>query len=164
MSGHKIYARHSGVKKEDRLSIPLIKRCVSSVLCIEGVGLPCEVSVLITDDHIIRGINLEFRGIDKATDVLSFPMVEFSPAGWADPGDLATDPDSGLFPLGEIVISAQRVAEQAHEYSHTLDRETAYLTVHSVLHLLGYDHEDDPAAKRLMRNREKIIMMALGLK
>jgi len=126
------------------------------------VGLPCEVSVLVTDDKGISDINREYRGVEGPTDVLSFPMLEFSPPGWADPGVGAVDPESGLAPLGEIVLSAERVAAQALENGQSRERETAYLTVHSVLHLLGYDHIDEADGKRLMRGREIIIMQEMG--
>jgi len=114
--------------------------------------------VLITDDESIRKINLEFRNIDKATDVLSFPMLEFSPPGWTDPGFHAVDPETGLIALGEIVLSAEKVKKQAHLYNQTVERETAYLTIHSVLHLLGYDHLDEAKGKKQMREREKEIL------
>ena len=162
MTGYRIYARHSGVSISDRLSIPLIKRAVREALRLEGVDKPCEVSVLITNDQGIRGINREFRGIDEPTDVLSFPMIDFSPPGWTDPGPGAEDPDTGLIPLGEIVLSADRVIKQAHEHRQTRERETTYLTVHSVLHLLGYDHTDEAEGKRKMREREKLIMKGIG--
>lgn len=161
MSEHRIYSRHCGVKAEYRLSIPLIKRCVRAALDLEGVDMPCEVSVLITDDSGISGINSEYRGIDKPTDVLSFPMQEFYPPGWTAPDHGAVDPETELLPLGEIILSAERVDKQAREYGQTRERETAYLTVHSVLHLLGYDHVDEADGKRLMRGREKQIMQYL---
>ena len=155
---HKIYARHSGIKAGERLSIPLIKRCVRETLSAEGVDVPCEVSVLITDDKSICAINSQFRGIESPTDVLSFPMQQFTAPGWASPGEGLADPGTGLLPLGEIALSAERVISQAGEYGHTKDRETAYLTVHSVLHLLGYDHTDEAEGKKLMRTREKLVM------
>jgi len=158
MRSHKVYIRHSGVKDEDKLSIVLIRSCIKKTLNFEGVDMPCEVSVVITDDKTIRDINYEFRGVDKPTDVLSFPMFEFSPPGWTDPGSNALDPETGLVPLGEIILSAERVAAQANEYGQSLERETAYLTVHSVLHLLGYDHVDEAGEKKMMREREIEIM------
>ena len=162
MTGHRIYARHSGLADDTRLSIPLIKKCIRAALRFEGVDIPCEVSVLITDDEGIRDINREFRGIDKATDVLSFPALEFTAPGWGGRGECAPDPETGLLPLGDIVLSAGRVEEQAKEHAQSRERETAYLTVHSVLHLLGYDHVDEAAQKRLMRAREKEIMKSVG--
>ena len=161
MSEHKIFARHSGVKKLDRLFIPLIKRCAWVTLNLESVDVPCEISVLITNNQEIRKINKEFRGIDKSTDVLSFPMHTFIPGKFKDTPDMI-DPATGLLPLGEIVMSAERVSKQAHKYMHTRERETAYLTIHSVLHLLGYDHYGDETQARNMREQEKRIMWELG--
>ena len=160
---HRIYARHSGVDAASRLSIPLIKRCVRITLRLEGVDMPCEVSALITDDRRLRELNCEFRGIDKPTDVLSFPMLEFSPPGWATPGDEAVDRETGLLPLGEIIISAERIDRQAREYGQTRERETAYIVVHSVLHLLGYDHIDEAEEKKRMRGREKEILEHISI-
>jgi len=165
MIRHKIYARHNAVAINDRLDIPLIKKSVRVSLESEGVETPCEVSVLITNDLVIKEINREFRGIDAPTDVLSFPMQEFTEAGWKnrirDEFD-NIDPETGLVPLGEIVLSAERVAAQASGFGHAPERETAYLTVHSVLHLLGYDHLDEAAGKRNMRKREERIMKEIG--
>lgn len=105
--------------------------------------------------------NLETRGVDRPTDVLSFPMFELSPgekprAEWADP-------DTGKVFLGDMVISLERANEQAEEYGHSLERELCYLTVHSVLHLLGYDHLDEGPMKRQMREREEKILTEMGL-
>ncbi|MCL2151368.1 MAG: rRNA maturation RNase YbeY [Oscillospiraceae bacterium] len=161
MSEHKIVARHSGVKKTDRLFIPLIKRCVWITLNVEGVDVPCEISVLITNNKEIRKLNKEFRGIDKSTDVLSFPMHVFLPGRFSATPDMI-DLATGLLPLGEIVISAERVGKQAHKLMHTRERETVYLTIHSVLHLLGYDHYGDETEARNMRESEKRIMWELG--
>ena len=163
MSEHRIYARHSGVKNADRLPIPQIKKYIRAALRVEGVDKPCEVSVLITDDRGIRKINAEFRGKDSATDVLSFPMQDLSLSGWVDPGPASVDPETGTIPLGEIVLSAERVRAQAREYGHSADRETAYLTIHSVLHLLGYEHVSLDEHKKEMRKREKAIMREIGI-
>ena len=159
---HCIYARHSRTTGKNRLTIPLIKHCVRVALRCENVDIPCEVSVLITDDRGISEINRDFRGIDKSTDVLSFPMQEFSPPGWAPPEYDAIHPATGLVPLGDIVLSAEHVDKQARDNYQTREHETAYLTIHSVLHLLGYDHIDEAEEKKLMRAREKEIMSALG--
>ena len=161
MNEHKIYARHSGVKKSDRLFIPLIKRSVWVTLRVEGVSIPCDISVLITNNREMRRINKEFRGIDKATDVLSFPMHEFIPGKFKNDSGMI-DPATGLLPLGEIVLSAERVDKQALKYMHTRERETAFLTIHSMLHLLGYDHYGEAEETRKMREREKKIMWELG--
>jgi len=158
MIKHKIYARHSKVGVKDRLPLPLIRECIRRTLNAENVDMPCEVSVLITDDSIIHTINLEYRGVDKATDVLSFPMLEFSPPGWASTDSTAIDPETELVPLGEIILSATQVKKQAEQYNKTIGQEAAYLTVHSVLHLLGYDHIDEADGKKQMRDREKAIL------
>ena len=159
---HIISARHSRTSANIRLSIPLIKHCVRIALLCEHADIPCEVSVLITDDRGICELNREYRGVEKSTDVLSFPMQEFCPPGWANPGNDAIHPETGLLPLGDIVLSAERVEKQARENFQTRERETAYLTVHSVLHLLGYDHIDEAKDKKLMREREKAIMREMG--
>ena len=161
MSDNKVYARHSGVRESDRLFIPLIKRCVWVALRVEGVEVPCETNILITNNREIRKINKKFRGIDKATDVLSFPMQELAPGKFKYTPEMI-DPETGLLPLGEIVLSAERVTKQARKYLHTRERETAYLTIHSVLHLLGYDHSGEMDDTKRMRDREKNIMWELG--
>jgi len=160
---HKIYARHSGVAAADRLRIPLIKHCVKTALRLEKVDKPCEVSLLVTDDETISWMNNEYRGVESPTDVLSFPMLVFDPPGWTVLGPGAKDPETGLIPLGEIILSAESVKRQAKEYGHTSERETAYLTVHSVLHLLGYDHTDEADGKKRMREREEKIMEEIGI-
>ena len=148
----------------DRLSIPLIKRCIRHTLRLEGVDIPCEVSVLITDDIGIREINREFRKIDRSTDVLSFPAQEILSPGRIIHQHGSIDSETGLLPLGDIVFSAERVGIQASENAQTRERETAYLTIHSVLHLLGYDHTDEAEGKRLMREREREILEELRVK
>lgn len=161
MNEHKIYARHNGVKKPDRLFIPLIKRCVWATLQVERVNVPCEISVLITGNRQIRSINKEFRGIDKSTDVLSFPMQVLVPGRFMHEPSMI-DPATGLLPLGEIILSAERVDKQAQKFVHSRERETAYLTIHSVLHLLGYDHYGEVEEARRMREQEKKVLKELG--
>ena len=141
--------------------INLLQRVISTALDAEGVDMPCEVNVLITDDEEIHAINLEQREVDRATDVLSFPMFELQPGELPDE-DWA-DPDTGLVPLGDMVISLERCAAQAEEFGHSLERELSYLAVHSTLHLLGYDHMDEGEQKRQMREREEIILGGLGI-
>lgn len=161
MKGHKIYARHSDVREAHKLFLPLIKRCVWVVLEVEKVDIPCEVSVLITSNWHIRELNNKFLGIDKPTDVLSFPMHNLIP-GQLQLEPHSVDPATGLLPLGEIVLSAEQVDRQARKLRHSRERETAYLTVHAMLHLLGYDHYGDELEIRSMREREKLVMMELG--
>ena len=141
----------------------LLKTCIETALAEEGVDVPCEVDVLITDDEGIHQINLEQREVDRPTDVLSFPMFYFRP-GKPPKGDaLDVDPETGLLPLGDMVISYERAQAQAEEYGHSVQRELGYLAVHSVLHLLGYDHMDEGEEKRQMREREEAIMSVLQL-
>jgi probable rRNA maturation factor len=117
---------------------------------------------MVTCDRDMREINYSCRGVDMTTDVLSFPMHYLVPGNFEVAAD-AADRETGLFLLGDIVLSAERVILQAQEYGRTKKQETAYLTVHSVLHLLGYDHMDEAEDKRKMRGREKEIMRRLGM-
>ena len=134
-----------------------IRTCINAVLKAEGVTAKCEINVLVTDDAGIREINRTSRNIDSATDVLSFPMFELAPgelpADWTE----YEDPDTGLVPLGDMCISLERAIAQAKEFGHTTRREVGYLTIHSMLHLLGYDHLDAGPQKRQMRAREEAI-------
>ncbi len=142
----------------------LLHRCITTALEAEGVALPCEVDVLVTDNDGIHSINLEMRGVDRPTDVLSFPAFDLTPGQPPTESDVnRCDPESGLFPLGDMVISLERAQEQAREFGHSLQRELGYLTVHSVLHLLGYDHLDEGPQKARMRAREDVIMKSLGI-
>ena len=128
----------------------------------EGMDLACEINVLLTDDEGIHQVNLDMRGVDRPTDVLSFPMFDLSPG--EKPGEEHEDPDTGLVPLGDMCISLERAAAQAEEYGHSVERELSYLAVHSVLHLLGYDHMDEGPMKAQMRRREEHILEGLGIR
>ena len=139
----------------------LLRRVISAALDAEGVDVPCEVDVLITDDEEIHAINLEQRQVDRPTDVLSFPMFDLAPGD--KPEEDWADPATGLVPLGDMVISLERCAAQAREFGHPLERELAYLAVHSALHLLGYDHMDEGPMKAQMREREEAILGLLGI-
>ncbi len=134
----------------------VIRKVVRATLEAEGVELPCEVDVLLTSDSGIKKLNKTHRGIDKATDVLSFPALELHPGTL--PTEEDADPGTGLVPLGDMAISVERVAAQAKEYGHSNRRVLSYLVTHSVLHLLGYDHMDEGPMKAQMRAREKAIM------
>lgn len=134
-----------------------IKTCINAVLKQEGVPVKCEINVLVTDDKGIREINRTSRNIDNATDVLSFPMFELSPGELPQDWSEFQDPDTGLVPLGDMCISLERAISQAQEFGHTTRREVGYLTIHSMLHLLGYDHLDEGPQKRQMRAREEAI-------
>ena len=139
----------------------LIRRTIRTALAAEGLTAPCEVDVLLTDDEAIHQINRDMREVDRATDVLSFPEFELTPGQLPGPED--ADPGTGLIPLGDMVLSMERVAAQAREYGHSKRRELSYLVTHSVLHLLGYDHLDEGPMKAQMRAREEAIMALLGL-
>ena len=134
-----------------------IRTCINAVLKAEGVAAKCEINVLVTDDAGIREINRTSRNIDSATDVLSFPMFELAPGELPEDWTEYEDPDTGLVPLGDMCISLERAVAQAKEFGHTTRREVGYLTIHSMLHLLGYDHLDEGPQKRQMRAREEAI-------
>lgn len=134
-----------------------IRTCINAVLKAEGVTAKCEINVLVTDDAGIREINRTSRNIDSATDVLSFPMFELAPGELPTDWTEYEDPDTGLVPLGDMCISLERAIAQAKEFGHTTRREVGYLTIHSMLHLLGYDHLDEGPQKWQMRAREEAI-------
>lgn len=138
-----------------------IRKCIHATLAAEGVNTPCEINVLVTDDAGIQIVNRESRNLDKPTDVLSFPMFQLEagnpPADWEE----YKDPDTGLVPLGDMCISLERAVAQAQEFGHSARREVGYLTIHSMLHLLGYDHLDEGEQKRQMRSREEAIAAAI---
>ena len=135
----------------------IIRKCIETTLSAEGITVPCEINVLVTNDKGIRAINQACRGIDKPTDVLSFPMFQLEagnpPADWEE----LMDPETDMCPLGDMAISFERATNQAKEFGHSTRREVGYLTIHSMLHLLGYDHLDEGAQKAQMRGREEII-------
>ena len=139
----------------------LIRRTIRTALSAEGVTLPCEVDVLLTDDEGIHRINLDMRQVDRPTDVLSFPEFDLAPGEHPGPED--ADPGTGLIPLGDMVLSMERVAAQAKEFGHSRRRELAYLVTHSVLHLLGYDHEAGGLEAVRMREKEEAVLIQLGL-
>lgn len=130
---------------------------------LEYVECPYEaqVSILVTDEDVIHGLNLAHRGIDRATDVLSFPMVEYETPGdfsfLEEDGADCFDPDTGELLLGDIVICASRVLAQAKEYGHSTRREFAFLVAHSMLHLFGYDHMEAGEAAEMEQKQEEIL-------
>lgn len=138
-----------------------LRRVVRAALEAEEVETPCEVNILVTDDAGIHQVNLEMRNVDAPTDVLSFPMFELWPGD--KPSEEDADPATGLVPLGDMCVSLERAKAQAKEYGHSNRRELAYLAVHSVLHLLGYDHLDEGPMKAQMRAREETILSGLGM-
>ena len=152
------------IETDIELGIPcqeLLDRCLEAVMDEEGCPFEAQVEVVITDNASIHEVNKEFRGVDAPTDVLSFPMIEYeepSEFDWLEEYDEYFHPDTGELMLGDMMISVPRCEEQGEEFGHGYDRELMYLTVHSVLHLLGYDHVDEGPMKRQMREREKEIM------
>ncbi|MBP3413394.1 MAG: rRNA maturation RNase YbeY [Oscillospiraceae bacterium] len=159
----KLIIRYSN-KKDKNPAITLhLHRCIKAALAAEGVTVPCEINILVTDDQGIRVINQTTRGIDKETDVLSFPMFQFEPGNFPEDVSELMDPQTGLLPLGDMAISLERAKDQAKRFGNSLKREVGYLTIHSILHLLGYDHLDEGEQKRQMRIREEIIAEELGL-
>jgi probable rRNA maturation factor len=135
----------------------LVRAAILATLAYEGYGQSCEVSVTFTDDEGIHAVNREYRGIDKPTDVLSFPLTDF---------ERTEEPvaDEPTLSLGDIVVSLERAAAQAEEFGHSADRELAFLCVHSTLHLLGYDHELSDADDEDMRRRQREILDQMGMK
>ena len=135
----------------------IIRRCVEETLFAEGIDVPCEINVLVTNDRGIHAINKASRNIDAPTDVLSFPMFQLEPGNPPEDWEEFLDPETGLCPLGDMCISLERANAQAKEFGHSAKREVGYLTIHSMLHLLGYDHLDEGEMKAAMRSREEAI-------
>ncbi|MEW6661584.1 MAG: rRNA maturation RNase YbeY [Bacillota bacterium] len=134
----------------------LLERVANLVLRLARVSLEAEVSLVLVDDQEIQRLNLEYRGVDAPTDVLSFAMQE---TGEEEPEILGVEP--GLL-LGDVIISLETAARQAEEYGHSLEREIGFLAVHGILHLLGYDHQD-PEETKVMRQAEETVLADLGL-
>jgi len=135
----------------------IITKCIETTLAAENINVPCEINVMVTNDKGIHAINLASRQIDRPTDVLSFPMFELEPGNPPEDWDDYLDFETDMCPLGDMCISLERAMLQAKEYGHSVKREVGYLTIHSMLHLLGYDHLDEGEMKRQMRAREEAI-------
>ena len=135
----------------------IIRQCIAACMREENVTVDCEINILITDDNGIRVINNASRDIDSATDVLSFPMFQLTPGIPPEDSVEYIDPETGLCPLGDMALSLERAVAQAKEFGHSVRREVGYLTIHSMLHLLGYDHLDEGEQKKQMRKREEEI-------
>jgi probable rRNA maturation factor len=145
-------------QKKEKIPVgtrPLIRKCCTGVIRHEKIDFPVEVSVSFVDNEQIRELNAEYRNKDAATDVLSFPLGE------NDVYDINEETGASL--LGDIVISVERAMEQAESYGHSLDREIGFLTVHSMFHLLGYDHETGEEDAKEMRRCEEEVLQAIGL-
>ena len=152
-----IYFMNDQDKKEITYKLKMLMRSsIVTSLAYEGFNNDCQVSLTFTDNEGIRRLNSEYRGIDAPTDVLSFPLIDF------EGGDEPPAEESEIM-LGDIVISLERAEEQAREFGHSVERETAFLCVHSMLHLLGYDHETSEEDDRDMRTRQRVIMELMGL-
>lgn len=133
----------------------LIRKCCQAVLSEEGFGNDAEVSVSFVDNAEIRQLNKIYRDKDKSTDVLSFPLGEN--------GVYDVNNETGAYLLGDVVISMETAVKQAHIYGHSLEREVSFLTVHSMLHLLGYDHETSALDAAKMHEKEEMILESLGV-
>ena len=132
----------------------LLRRCCTAVLKLENFAPQAEVNIIFVDDKTINEINLQQRDIDAPTDVLSFPLGEN--------GDYPINPENGNVMLGDIVISVERAVKQSLEFDHPLTRELGYLTTHSMLHLLGYDHVNGGLQATIMREKEETVMEQVG--
>lgn len=148
------------VNEEDAKYEEMILKVAQAVLKCENHTFDAEISVTLTDNKEIRNINSEHREIDKETDVLSFPLYDFETPSVFSEDQVLIDGDVRV--LGDIVISVEKIIEQAKEYGHSAEREMSYMTVHSMLHLLGYDHMTDED-KKLMRSREDAVMEYIGI-
>jgi probable rRNA maturation factor len=144
---------------QNEIDAMLIEQAVAAALAAEGVADAIEVSVLVTDDATLHQLNRDYRNVDAPTDVLSFADEEESDGA---PSAFVRPPDAPRY-LGDLAISYERVVVQAAEYGHSRARELAFLTVHGILHLLGYDHERGVADRAAMRAREEVIMQQIGL-
>jgi probable rRNA maturation factor len=151
-------------ESEKKLDIPykdIITAVIEESMDYEGCPYEAEVNVLITDNEDIRQINQEFRNIDNPTDVLSFPMVDYDfPSDFDRLEDMANDyfnPETGELLLGDIVISIDKVIEQAEKYGHSENREMAFLVAHSMLHLFGYDHMEEEERQIMEQKQEEIL-------
>ena len=161
----RIYLENEGDLELDLNYQEVAQRVGDAVLDYEQCPYESEVELLLTMDEEIREMNREFRDIDRATDVLSFPMIAYeSPADLAflEEDESCFDPDTGELMLGNIVISKQKVVEQAEEYGHTVEREYAFLIAHSMLHLLGYDHMEEEE-RAVMEKKQREILDGLGI-
>ena len=147
---HKINMTFSCFTLKKPVISAIIKKAIDTTLSAEGVIAACEINVLVTDDKGIRAINSASRNIDKATDVLSFPMFQLTAGQPPQEWNGFLDPETGLCPLGDMAISIERASAQANAFGHSLRRELGYLTIHSMLHLLGYDHLDEGIQKQQM--------------
>lgn len=158
---HQIAVRFETEVKDKENLEKLIKTCAERVLESENVSFSAQIDVCVVNSEEIKEINAEYREKDAVTDVLSFPMYEFL-NGQAEE-TLEEEPETGCVMLGDMILCYERAEEQAKEFGHTAERECGYLTTHSVLHLLGYDHERNDTDTKLMREKEEDNLTFLGL-
>lgn len=154
---HKINITYEIFTLKQPFITSIIRKCIESTLMAEGITADCEINVLVTNDRGIHAINRASRNIDRATDVLSFPMFQLEAGNPPRDWDEYLDAETDMCPLGDMCISLERATAQAKEFNHSVKREVGYLTIHSVLHLLGYDHLDEGEQKKQMRAREEAI-------
>lgn len=158
---HQINIGFETAVEDEQAVAELVRTCALRVLESEDVPFDAEIDVTVVDADAIREMNAEYRDKDAVTDVLSFPMYEFYNGEPRE--ELECEPDSGCVMLGDMILCYTRACEQAAAFGHSPARECGYLTTHSVLHLLGYDHERNDADTRLMRGKEEDNLAFLGL-
>lgn len=157
MAKLKVYVKNNQTEVKVPVGIRLlIRRCCQAVLATEKFGKDAEVSVSFVSNNEIKNLNKIYRNKDSVTDVLSFPLT-------GDDGSVEQNPDTGAVMLGDVVISLETAVKQAQNYGHSLEREVGFLTVHSMLHLLGYDHETSLLDQRIMREKEESVLDKLGI-
>ncbi|MBD5159972.1 MAG: rRNA maturation RNase YbeY [Ruminococcus sp.] len=157
MAKLKVYVKNNQTEVKVPVGIRLlIRRCCQAVLATENFGKDAEVSVSFVSNEEIRNLNKIYRNKDSVTDVLSFPLT-------SEDGTEEINPETNAVQLGDVVISLETAVKQAHNYGHSLEREVGFLTVHSMLHLLGYDHETSQLDQRIMREKEESVLEKLGI-
>lgn len=157
MVKRKVYIQNSQNKENLTTEMrSVVRRCCKATLESEGIEPPWEISVTFVDDYEIQELNRTFREKDYPTDVLSFPMSD-------EPGEYETDREDDTKVLGDVVISLERAKRQAEEYGHSFEREVGFLSVHSVLHILGYDHETSKEDEQSMFQKQELILLSLNM-
>ena len=157
MAKLKVYVKNNQTEVKVPVGIRLlIRRCCQAVLTTEGFGKDAEVSVSFVSNSEIKNLNKIYRNKDAVTDVLSFPLT-------SEDGKVELNPETGAVQLGDVVISLETAVKQAQNFGHSLEREVGFLTVHSMLHLLGYDLEKSQLDQRIMREKEESVLEKLGI-
>lgn len=157
MAKLKVYVKNNQTEVKVPVGIRLlIRRCCQAVLITEKFNKDAEVSVSFVSNNEIKNLNRIYRDKDSVTDVLSFPLT-------GDDGSVEVNPETGAVLLGDVVISLETAVKQAQSFGHSLEREVGFLTVHSMLHLLGYDHETSQLDQRIMREKEESVLEKLGI-